>query len=124
MKSLGNDGVLEEHIKGYDLQGVLMCRLKNYGTCGACLLHLQPSRRANTPAVARLQAGESILWHGSGKIIAEMSGDGEKLLGHNTADGVHAEIVGAGVAAAVTIETSLWLGAAGFQGLTQYILLD
>ena len=124
MKSLGNDGVLQKQVEGYDLQRVLMCRLKNDWARRACLLHLQPSRRANTPAVARLQAGESILWHRSGKIIAEMGRDCEELLGHDTADGVHAEILGAGVAAAVTIETRLRLGAAGFQRLTQYILLD
>lgn len=124
VESLGNDGVLQKQIKGYDLQRVFMCRLKNNRARRACLLYLQPSCRADTPAVARFQPRETILWHWSRKIIAETGRGSEKVFGHNTADGVHANIFRPSVAAAVAIEAGHRLGAAGFQRLTQYILLN
>lgn len=124
MQSLGNDGVLQKKIKRHDFQGVFVCRLKNYGTRRACLLNLQPSRRANTPAIARLQTGKSVLGHWSGKIVAQVSRDGEKLFGHDTADCVHAEVLRTRAATAVTVEAGDWLTAAGFERLAQHILLN
>lgn len=124
MKSLGNDSVLEEDIERHDFERVFMCRLKNYGAGGASLLHLQPSRRADTPAVTWLEPGKSVLRHGSGEIVAEMSGDSEKFFGHDAADRVRAKVFRTGAARAVAVEAGHGFAAAGFQGLSQHILLN
>lgn len=124
MKSLGNDSVLQKNIERHDFQRVLMCRLKNYGARRARLLYLQPSRRTDTPAVAWLQSGKSILGHWSGEIIAQMSRHCEKFLSHDTADCVHAKVFRARTATTVSVEAGHWLAAACFEGLAQHILLN
>ena len=83
---------------------------------------LQPAGGADAPAVAGLEAGEAVLRHGGGEIVAEALGGGEKLRRDDAADGVHAEIVRAGVAAAVAEEAGHGLAAAGGEGLAEDVL--
>jgi hypothetical protein len=84
---------------------------------------LQPAPGADAPAVAGLQAGEAELRHRRGKVVALALGGGKKLLRHDAADGMHAQVFRAGRAATVAIEAGEWVHAAGFKGLAEDVLL-
>src|SRR6516164_1718081 len=61
-----------------------------------------PAGRAQAPAVAGLQSCEAEFRHWRGKVVPAPLGEFEKLIRHDGADGVAAEVLGACVAAAVT----------------------
>jgi hypothetical protein len=123
VEGLGDDGVLEEDIEGDDIEGVLVGGFEDDGAGSAGALDLEPSGGADAPAVACLEAGKAVLGHGRGEIVAETGGLGQEGVGDDAADGVHAEIVRAGVAAAIAEEAGEGVGAAGFQGLAEDVLL-
>ena len=100
-----------------------MRSFQNHRARSSSALHLQPAGRAYTPTIARLQAGESKLRHGRGKIVAQARGHSKKLLRHNAANSVQAKIVRSGVAATITIKASHGLATAGFQRLPEDIFL-
>src|SRR5689334_15573056 len=66
---------------------------------------LLPAGRAEAPAVAGLQARKAVLREGRREIVAGALGVGEELGGDDAADGVAADILGRGVAAAVAEES-------------------
>jgi len=72
----------------------------------ACLEGFLPARRAQAPAVARLQAGKAEFRQGSRKVIAPGFGKTQKGVAHHRADRVAADILGAGVATAVAEKAS------------------
>jgi hypothetical protein len=74
-----------------------------------------PVLDADAPTVARLQAGKAPLGAGRDKVIAERSLVEEELFVHQNADGMLADIVGAGIAFAVAVETGERVRAAGLQ---------
>src|SRR5215475_2625024 len=63
-----------------------------------------PTRRAQAPAIARLEAAEAELRHRRGKIVAGGFGEREKFGGHDDANRVAADVLAARVAAAVAKE--------------------
>src|SRR5690242_7605897 len=98
-----------------------MSRLENDLRGGAGVERLLPARRAQAPAVARLEAGEAVLWHRRGEIVAGGLREGEELGGHDDANRVQAVILAAGVAAGVAIEAGQRLGGAGPQRAAQHV---
>ena len=78
MESGGDDGVLDEEVEGDDFEGVLMGGLEENGAGSSGLLDREPSGGADAPAVSGFEAGESILGHGGGKVVAEGFRGGEE----------------------------------------------
>src|SRR5258708_33488636 len=122
VKLTGDDGELDEELEGNDLEGVLVGGFEDDGAGCSGLLDLQPAGGADAPAVARLEAGEAELGHGRGEVVAEGLGGGEKRGVDDAANGVYAEIVAAGVAAAVAVEAGHGFTATGVEGLTEDVL--
>ena len=123
VQGFGNDRVLEKCLKRDDFEGRLVGRFEHDRAGGPRLDDLQPAAGADAPVVAGLEARESELRHGRGEIVAELRGDGEELGSDDAADGVYAAVVGAGVAAAVTIEAGKRIEAARLERLTEDVLL-
>jgi len=123
VQGLGDDGELEQNLKGDDVEGGLVGGLQDDGAAGSGAMHVQPACRADTPAVAGAQAGKAELRHGRGEVITQARGDLEELRRHDAADRVHAEVVNAGVAAAVAIEARERVRAAGLQWLAEDVFL-
>lgn len=71
-----------------------------------------PTGDAEAPAVAGFEAGEVPLGSGGGEVVATEIGEIEKLLGGLNADGVQADIAGAGAAVAVAVEAGHGFAAA------------
>src|SRR5579871_10826 len=85
------------------------------------LLDLEPTRGANAPVVAGLEAGEAVLEHRGAKVVAESLGDAEELFVDDAADGVDAEVVRAGFAASGAVEAGHGLAATDVERLTEYV---
>ena len=119
MKLAGDDGVLDEELEGDDLEGVLVGGFEDDGAGCSGLLDLQPAGGADAPAVAGFEAGEAVLGHGGGEIVAEGFGGGEEGRIDDAADGVDAVVVGAGLAAAGAVEAGHRGAAAGVEGLAE-----
>ncbi len=115
----GDDSVLNEELEGDDLEGVLVGGFEDDGAGGSGLLDLQPAGGADAPAVSGFEAGEAVLGHGGGEIVAEGLGGGEERGVDDAADGVDAVVVGAGLAAAGAVEAGHGLAAAGVEGLAE-----
>jgi hypothetical protein len=123
VQSFGDDGVLEEGFEGNDLKCGLVGGFEDDRAGSSGLDYLQPAGGADAPLVAGVEAGEPVLWHGGGEVVAQASRDGEELFGDDAANSMNAEVVRTGVAAAVTIEAGERVEAAGFQGLAEHVLL-
>ena len=95
MQLVGDDGVLDEEFEGDDFEGCLVGGFEHHRAGGAGLLHLQPPRGADAPAVAGFEAGEAVLRHGRGEVVAEDLGDGKEGFVDQAADGMDAEVFGA-----------------------------
>lgn len=121
MKLVGDDGVLYQELEGHNLEGVLVGGFEDDRAGCAGLLYLEPAGGTDTPAVARLKSLKAILRHRSGEIVAERLAGGQKTLVYDTADRVDAEIIGAGVAAAVPVEASHWFTATDSERLTKHV---
>jgi hypothetical protein len=114
-------GELDEKFKRNDAKSVLVsCFEDNRAGCSG-LLDLEPAGGTYAPAIAGFEAGESVLRHWGGKVVAEGLGGGEEWGVDDATDGVDAEVTGAGVAAAVAIEAGHGLAAAGGQGLAEHV---
>lgn len=116
---VGDDGVLDEQLEGNDLQRGLVGGFEDDGASGAGLLDLEPARGADAPAVAGPEAGEAVLRHGGGEIVAQGFGGFEEGVVDDAADGVDAEVLGAGLAAAGAVEAGHGLAAAGGERLAE-----
>src|SRR6185312_4145198 len=81
-----------------------MCRFENDRAGCSRLLHLKPARSADTPAISGFEAHEAKLRHRRRKVIAQSFAGSEKILIDDTADGVDAEVGGAGIAASIAEE--------------------
>ena len=76
---------------------------------------LLPARRAQAPLVTGLESVEAELGMRSGEVVADRGGEGQELRRHPGADGVHAEVLGARVAAAVAVEAGEGVVVAGLE---------
>ena len=104
VKLRGDYSELDEELEWDDLEGVLVCGFEDDGAGCSGLLDLQPTGGTDAPAVAGFKAGEAVLGHGGGEIVAESLGGGEEGRVDDAADGVDAEVFGAGLAAAGAVE--------------------
>lgn len=95
MQLVRNDCILNQQFERHDLQGLLMCRLKNDRAASPRSLNLKPPRRANAPSVPRLEPFKTKLWPGRRQIVAKLLGDLKKSLIDYAADRVNAQIIGA-----------------------------
>ena len=89
--------------------------------CGSCIQGFLPAGRAQTPAVPRLQPGESVFRNRRGEVIADLLRKGEELGGHHGADRVQAGVMGAGLATAIAEESGHRIKGAGQQFPAQNI---
>jgi hypothetical protein len=83
------------------------------------LLDLQPTGGADAPAVSGLEAGEAVLGHGGGEIVAQGFAGGKERRVNDAADGVDAVVFGAGLAAAGAVEAGHGGAATGVEGLAE-----
>lgn len=77
---------------------------ETHGRGAAGIEGFLPARDTETPAVAGLEAGKIPLGGGGGEIVAAEIGEVQKLLGRLNANGVQADITGAGAAVAIAIK--------------------
>jgi hypothetical protein len=119
VKLVGDYGVLDQKLEGDDLEGGLVSGFEDDGTGGSGLLDLEPAGSADAPSVAGLEALEAELRHGCAEIVAESFGGGEEWGVDDAADGVDAEVVGAGLAATGAVEAGHGLATAGVERLAE-----
>ncbi len=74
-----------------------------------------PALDAEAPAIPRLKSGETEARLRGGEIIAHLAAEHEKGLSHDSADGVHAAVVRAGLAIAVAVEAGYGVHATGLE---------
>jgi len=88
---------------------------------GIRLKRLLPARRAQTPAIAGLQAGETVIRHRRGQVVAGLLAERQEFLGHDNADGVTANVLGPGIATPVAKKAGHRVGGANVQNAAQYV---
>ena len=116
--------VLDQEFEGDDLKGGLVGGFEDDGAGCSGFLNLEPAGGADTPAITGFEAWESVLEHRGDQVVAKLTGDAEEVFVDDAADGVDTEVVGAGVAAAVTVESGrrvLRLAATDVERLAEYI---
>lgn len=123
MKCLGNHRVFQQRFEGHHFERGLVRSFKHDWTRRAGLDYLKPATGADTPAVAGLETGKSILRHGRGEIVAKLRGGGKELLCDDAADGVQAKVLRTGVAAAVAKEAGYGVETTRLKRLAEYVLL-
>ena len=94
----------EQGFAGNDLQGRFIRRAQQDGGREAGLVGLQPPARAHAPAISRLQSREPELRSWRAQVVPDGPLMLEEFCGHHRADGVRAEIIRAGRAAAIAVE--------------------
>jgi hypothetical protein len=82
---------------------------------------LAPARRAEAPAVAGFQSRKTEIRHRRRQVVAACLAELEEFGGHHRADGMHADVLGRGVAAAVAEKSGQRPLAAGLQLLAQHV---
>ena len=118
----GDDRVLDEELEWNDLERVFVGGFEDDGAGGSNPLDLEPSGRADAPAVAGFEAGKAKLRHGSAQIVAERLGGFEEGSVDDAADGVEAEVFGTGLAAAGAVEAGHRLAATDIKRLAEDVL--
>ena len=115
------EGVLLQFVERHDAQRCRMGGFEHDLRGGVAVERFLPAGGAQAPAVAGLQAGKAILRQGGAEIVAVGLGKGQERRGRDHADRVQADILGAGIAAAVAIEAGDRLDGAGLQRAAQDI---
>lgn len=105
----------------HDLQRSTMCRLQADLRCAAGLESLLPPRRAEAPAVPRLEPQEAELRSRRRQVIASGAGELEELRRHHGTDGMRAGIRGVGLAATASEPASFRRMAAVGEGFAEHI---
>ena len=89
--------------------------------CVAGFQRLLPARRAQAPAVRRLQPVETEFRMRGGQVVAGALAEGEEIVGHHRADRVAADVLGRGVAAAVAEEAGQRADGATLQHAAEHV---
>jgi hypothetical protein len=119
VKLRGNYSELDQEFEGDDLESVLVGGFEDDGAGCSGLLDLQPTGGADAPAVSWFEAGEAVLGHGGGEIVAESFAGGEKGRVDDAADGVDTVVFGTSLAATGPVEAGHGGAAAGVEGLAE-----
>src|SRR5262249_27657244 len=98
------DRIFLQELKGHDLQRSLVRPRQTHPRRLAGAERLLPARRAETPAIARLQPGKPDLRHRGRQIVAGSFGKRQELGIDAGAHGVNADILGPGLATAGAVE--------------------
>jgi len=122
VKLAGDDRVLDEKFEGDDFEGVLVGGFEDDGASCSGLLDLEPAGGTDAPAVAGFEAGKAKLRHGCAEIVAKRLGGLKEGSVDDAADGVDAEVFGAGLAAAGAVEAGHRLAATDIKRLTEDVL--
>src|SRR5690606_37941753 len=112
-------GELLQEIERHDLERALVRAFQDHARRHAVLVRLEPTGGAKAPAVARLQARETVLGHRRREVVAAEARELEELPRDPDADRMRAEILVARVAAAVAEEAGTGTLAAGLERLAE-----
>ncbi len=115
------DGVGLEDLQRDDLERALVGRGQHHRRGGALPVRLQPVGRGHAPPVPRHQPGEPELGHRRGQVVADPALVLEELGGHHRADGVAAQVLGAGRAASVPVESGERIGSTRLKLAAEHI---
>lgn len=107
--------MLLEQGERHDFEGARVGGGKGHWCRDPCEQRFLPTGGAHAPAVAGLQAGEIVVGHRRGEVVAGGAAEGEKLGGDLDAHGVAAVVVGAGVAMAVAEKAGERIERAGLE---------
>ena len=98
--------VLLQRIKRNDGERFLVRRGEHDGCCDTGCERLAPGGGAHAPSIARVETGKTEFRRRRNEVIAAPTREREKFLSYLHADDVQPKILGAGIAAAVAIESS------------------
>ena len=112
-------GVLDKEFEGDDFEGGFVRGFEDDGAGGSGLLDLKPAGGADAPTVAGFEPGKAVLRHGCAEVVTEGLGGGEERGVDDAADGVDAEVVGAGFAAAGAVKAGHGFATAGIERLAE-----
>jgi hypothetical protein len=122
VKLAGDHRVLDKKLEGNDFECVLVSGFEDDRAGGTSLLDLEPTGGTDAPAVAGFEAGKAKLRHGCAEIVADRLGGFEEGSIDDAADGVDAEVFGAGLAAAGAVEAGHRLTATDIKRLAEDVL--
>jgi hypothetical protein len=115
--------VLLEHVEWHDVQRSLVGRREDHVSGSAIAVGAQPVHGRDAPAITGHQAGKLIGRDWRAQVVADAPLMVEKLSGDHSADGVAAEILWSGPAAAITVETGQRVAPAGLQLASEHIAI-
>ena len=115
------DGVGLEDLQRDDLERALVGRGQHHRSGGAVPVRLQPVGRGHAPPVPRHQPGEPELGHRRGQVVADPALMFEEFGGYHGADGVTAQVLGAGRAASVPVEAGERVGSTRLKLAAEHI---
>jgi hypothetical protein len=119
MELAGDDCVLDQELERHDLEGIFVGSFEDDGATGSGSLDFEPAGGADTPTVARFEAGKAELRHGGAEVVSERLGGRKEGGVDDAADGVDAMVVGAGLAAAGAVKAGHGLAAADVERLAE-----
>lgn len=105
------------------MQGRFGGRFEDDGAGVAGVEGFFPASRANAPAIAGLESGESVKRHRGAEVIAARLAEGEEFFVHFAADRVAAAVLGPHLAFAVAIESGDRIRAAGDEDAADYVFV-
>ena len=120
-RSLRIDSERAHCFKRDDFQSALVRGLKNDAWSHVVLVGLLPAGGAETPAVSRLETGETVFWHGGGKVVPSEFGELKELGGHFHTNRVRTKILIIGVTTTVAKESRQRISATRLERTAQNI---
>ncbi len=122
--SFFRDGVALEVFEGDEFEGGDVGGGEVDGGGEARIEGFLPWGDSEAPFVSGLEAGEVVIRHGRGKVVAAGAAEGEEFGGGFDADGVEAVVAGAGAAVAVAVKAGHGREAAGEEFSAQDVGAD
>src|SRR5579872_4934588 len=115
------DGVFLEVGERAMFQSALLRGAQHHAWRRTSIQRFLPARRAQAPAIARLQTIEAVLRVRGGQVVAGGFAECKEFDGHHDADRMAAEIFGAGVATAVAEKAGHRFGRADVERTAEYV---
>ena len=114
-------GELLQDFERNDIQRMMVGAFQHDPGRSAGQICLFPAQRAQAPLVTILQARKSILGNRSAQVVAAAGAECEEIRGHHGTDDMRADVIDAGLAAAVPEETGERIEGTRNQRFTQDI---
>jgi hypothetical protein len=115
------DRVLLEHGERHDVQCPLVRRREYYMGGSSIAVSAQPVHGRDTPAIAGHEARELVFGNWRAQVVADAALVGQELGRYDRADGVAAQVIRPGAAAAITEESGYRVGTTWFQLATEHV---